>query len=58
MNLREQQNIILNEFISFLEDKKPQERLWLLNNFHNHFCDQCGEDIADCLCIDEIGNGM
>ena len=53
MNLREQQQIILNEFISFLEDKTPNERLWLINNIGNHFCDQCGEDIADCLCNNE-----
>ena len=53
MNFRIKSEIIRQQFISFLQERTPEERLWLINNIGNFFCEECGEEIADCLCDSE-----
>jgi hypothetical protein len=53
MNLRIKSEHIRHEFITFLENRTPEERLWLINNIGNYFCLECGEEVSNCLCIDE-----
>ncbi len=42
--------VLLKRFISFMEELSPNERLWLIDQFNNFFCDTCGDEISNCVC--------
>lgn len=42
--------ILLQRFIGFMEEWSPDERLWLIHQFTEYFCEECGEEILNCLC--------
>jgi hypothetical protein len=52
MKSRFESELIREEFISFLSKQSPDVREWLINNISNFFCEECFEEISDCLCKD------
>ena len=41
---------LLKNFLDYLYECSPDERLWLIDQFNEYFCTRCGEENDTCLC--------